>query len=173
MQKFSKSSPQRVRMNACPGTCARPVRRPSNVPLLPPGLLRVARFAQLNIWNIAGGAAPVRATGGEVRTRSGQGWSRSSASRQRTQDPAEAIFARGVSQSSSASQERWRCSAAGIARSRPRARTVRTSRQAGTVPPDRCFRCGSTGPSVLSHEPRMLEAGRVDFRRKGSSSTSG
>jgi myo-inositol-1(or 4)-monophosphatase len=38
------------------------------------GLLRVARFAQLNIWDIAGGAALVRATGGEVRTKTAQGW---------------------------------------------------------------------------------------------------
>ena len=38
------------------------------------GLLRVARFAQPNIWDVAGGAALVRATGGEVRTRTAQGW---------------------------------------------------------------------------------------------------
>jgi myo-inositol-1(or 4)-monophosphatase len=38
------------------------------------GLLRVAGFAQLNIWDIAGGAAPVRATGSEVRTKTAQGW---------------------------------------------------------------------------------------------------
>jgi myo-inositol-1(or 4)-monophosphatase len=42
--------------------------------LVAAGLLRVARFAQLNIWNIAGGAAPVRAIGSEARTRTGQGW---------------------------------------------------------------------------------------------------
>ena len=38
------------------------------------GLLRVAGFAQLNIWDIAGGAALVRATGSEVRTKTAQGW---------------------------------------------------------------------------------------------------
>ena len=38
------------------------------------GLLRVARFAQPNIWDVAGGVALVRATGGDVRTRTPQGW---------------------------------------------------------------------------------------------------
>jgi myo-inositol-1(or 4)-monophosphatase len=37
-------------------------------------LLRVARFAQPNLWDIAGGVALVKATGGEVRTRTAQGW---------------------------------------------------------------------------------------------------
>jgi myo-inositol-1(or 4)-monophosphatase len=38
------------------------------------GLLRVARFARPNIWDVAGGVALVRATGGEVRTKTAQGW---------------------------------------------------------------------------------------------------
>jgi myo-inositol-1(or 4)-monophosphatase len=38
------------------------------------GLLRVARFARPNIWDIAGGVALVRATGGAVRTKTPQGW---------------------------------------------------------------------------------------------------
>jgi myo-inositol-1(or 4)-monophosphatase len=38
------------------------------------GLLRVARFARPNIWDVAGGVALVRATGGEVRTKTSQGW---------------------------------------------------------------------------------------------------
>jgi myo-inositol-1(or 4)-monophosphatase len=38
------------------------------------GLLRVARFARPNIWDVAGGVALVRTTGGEVRVKSPQGW---------------------------------------------------------------------------------------------------
>jgi myo-inositol-1(or 4)-monophosphatase len=38
------------------------------------GLLRVARFARPNIWDVAGGVALVRATGGEVRSETAQGW---------------------------------------------------------------------------------------------------
>jgi myo-inositol-1(or 4)-monophosphatase len=38
------------------------------------GLLRVARFARPNIWDVAGGAALVRATGGDVCTKTAQGW---------------------------------------------------------------------------------------------------
>jgi myo-inositol-1(or 4)-monophosphatase len=38
------------------------------------GLMRVARFALPNIWDIAGGVALVRARGGEVRTKTSQGW---------------------------------------------------------------------------------------------------
>jgi myo-inositol-1(or 4)-monophosphatase len=38
------------------------------------GLLRVARFARLNIWDVSGGAALVKATGGEVLTKTAQGW---------------------------------------------------------------------------------------------------
>jgi myo-inositol-1(or 4)-monophosphatase len=38
------------------------------------GLLRVARFARPNIWDVAGGVALVRATGGAVRTKAPQGW---------------------------------------------------------------------------------------------------
>jgi myo-inositol-1(or 4)-monophosphatase len=38
------------------------------------GLLRVARFARPNIWDLAGGVALVRATGGALRTRTPQGW---------------------------------------------------------------------------------------------------
>jgi myo-inositol-1(or 4)-monophosphatase len=38
------------------------------------GLLRVARFGQLNIWDVGGGATLVRASGGDVRTKSAQGW---------------------------------------------------------------------------------------------------
>jgi len=37
-------------------------------------LLRVARFGQPNLWDVAGGVALVQAAGGEVRTRSAQGW---------------------------------------------------------------------------------------------------
>jgi myo-inositol-1(or 4)-monophosphatase len=38
------------------------------------GLLRVARFGRPNLWDVAGGLALVRATGGEVRTRTKDGW---------------------------------------------------------------------------------------------------
>jgi myo-inositol-1(or 4)-monophosphatase len=38
------------------------------------GLLRVARFARPNIWDVAGGVALVRPRGGEVRTKTSQGW---------------------------------------------------------------------------------------------------
>jgi myo-inositol-1(or 4)-monophosphatase len=38
------------------------------------GLLRVARFARPNIWDVAGGVALVRARGGEVRTKTSQTW---------------------------------------------------------------------------------------------------
>jgi myo-inositol-1(or 4)-monophosphatase len=38
------------------------------------GLLRVARFAHPNIWDVAGGVALVRARGGEVRTKTSQAW---------------------------------------------------------------------------------------------------
>jgi myo-inositol-1(or 4)-monophosphatase len=38
------------------------------------GLLRVARFTRPNIWDVAGGVALVRTTGGEVRTKTPQGW---------------------------------------------------------------------------------------------------
>jgi len=38
------------------------------------GLLRVARFATPNIWDIAGGLALVKAAGGEIRANNGDGW---------------------------------------------------------------------------------------------------
>jgi myo-inositol-1(or 4)-monophosphatase len=38
------------------------------------GLLRVARFARPNLWDIAGGIALVKAAGGEVRIRGNDGW---------------------------------------------------------------------------------------------------
>jgi myo-inositol-1(or 4)-monophosphatase len=40
------------------------------------GLLRVARFGRPHIWDVAGGMALVRAAGGEVRTKTPQGWVR-------------------------------------------------------------------------------------------------
>ncbi|HEX6143593.1 MAG TPA: inositol monophosphatase family protein, partial [Geminicoccaceae bacterium] len=40
------------------------------------GLLRVARFDAPNVWDVAGGIALVRATGGEVLTRGPGGWER-------------------------------------------------------------------------------------------------
>jgi fructose-1,6-bisphosphatase/inositol monophosphatase family enzyme len=61
-------------MSACPGTCARPVRRRSSAPLSPPGFYGSPGFAQLNIWDVAGGATLVSAAGGDVRTKSAQGW---------------------------------------------------------------------------------------------------
>ena len=38
------------------------------------GLLRVARFERPNVWDIAGGLALVRATGGTILERAGEGW---------------------------------------------------------------------------------------------------
>jgi len=38
------------------------------------GLLRVARFAAPNVWDVAGGLALVRATGGAILERDGAGW---------------------------------------------------------------------------------------------------
>jgi myo-inositol-1(or 4)-monophosphatase len=38
------------------------------------GLLRVARFGQPNVWDVAGGVALVKSSGGEVRTKTTQGW---------------------------------------------------------------------------------------------------
>jgi len=38
------------------------------------GLLRAARFERPNLWDVAGGLVLVRATGGEVWQRSGEGW---------------------------------------------------------------------------------------------------
>ncbi len=38
------------------------------------GLLRVARFGRPNLWDVAGGVALVRATGGEVRSQTAEGW---------------------------------------------------------------------------------------------------
>jgi myo-inositol-1(or 4)-monophosphatase len=38
------------------------------------GLLRVARFARPNLWDIAGGIALVKAAGGEVQIRGDKGW---------------------------------------------------------------------------------------------------
>lgn len=40
------------------------------------GLLRVARFAQPNLWDVAGGVALVLAAGGAVRVREEDGWRR-------------------------------------------------------------------------------------------------
>ena len=48
------------------------------------GLLRVARFERPNIWDVAGGVALVQASGGEVRTKTSQGWVASSGSKSRT-----------------------------------------------------------------------------------------
>jgi len=38
------------------------------------GLLRVAEFERPNLWDVAGGVALVRAAGGDVRLRKGDGW---------------------------------------------------------------------------------------------------
>jgi myo-inositol-1(or 4)-monophosphatase len=38
------------------------------------GLLRVARFAQPNVWDVAGGLALVRASGGTILADAGRGW---------------------------------------------------------------------------------------------------
>ena len=75
------------------------------------GLLRVARFAQANIWDVAGGAALVRATAGDVRTKTAQGWI--TLERFEIKKSPAAAFAAGVSRSFSASRRRWRASAAG------------------------------------------------------------
>ncbi len=39
------------------------------------GLLQVARFDTPNIWDVAGGAALMKASGGDIRTRTAEGWS--------------------------------------------------------------------------------------------------
>jgi hypothetical protein len=73
------------------------------------GLLRVARFARPHVWKVAGGVALVRASGGEVRTRSEAGWIPSNGS------ICEAPIGAGASRWSWARRRRSRSSASDTA----------------------------------------------------------
>jgi myo-inositol-1(or 4)-monophosphatase len=61
------------------------------------GLLRVARFAAPNVWDIAGGLALVRATGGVVLARGEDGW-----------EPFERFEAKAHSDGGQADLRHWR-----------------------------------------------------------------